>query len=104
MSTIALPDGTGVMLPDVFDDGDRHQCDWGLQWCPEPAYGWIDAWLPSQGDRERPGRMHLCRRHYAFQLEENIHAILHDPEYQAAQDDEQRRVVAFRYIIAFGRE
>lgn len=48
--------------------------------------------------------MHLCQRHYAFQLEKNINAILHDPEYAAAQNDEQRRHVVFRYIIAFGRE
>lgn len=48
--------------------------------------------------------MHLCQHHYAFQLEENINAILHAPEYAAAQTDEQRRLVVFRYIIAFGRE
>lgn len=47
--------------------------------------------------------MHLCQRHYAFQLEENINAILHDLEYAAARDDEQRRLIVFRYIIAFGR-
>lgn len=59
---------------------------------------------PHNGDQEHPGRMHLCQHHYAFQLEENINAILHAPEYAAAQTDEQRRLVVFRYIIAFGRE
>ncbi|MBQ2016306.1 MAG: hypothetical protein II207_04825 [Clostridia bacterium] len=59
---------------------------------------------PSQGGQEHPGRMHLCQRHYAFQLEENINAILHALEYAAARDDEQRRLIVFRYIIAFGRE
>ena len=57
--TLLAINATG-MPPDVFDDGGHHQCDWGVQWCDQPAYGWIDTWLPCQGDREHPGRMHLC--------------------------------------------
>lgn len=33
----------------AFDDGDGRDrlCEWADQWCDEPAYGWIDTWLPT---------------------------------------------------------
>ena len=90
----------------AFDDGDGRDrlCEWADQWCDEPAYGWIDTWLPDTAGDARAGRIHACQRHYAFHLETTIDAILHDPEHMAATNDEQRRVAVLRHVIAFGRE
>lgn len=54
MSSNATLDRTGIMPPDVFDDGGHHQCDWGVQWCDQPAYGWIDAWPPARAAKSTP--------------------------------------------------
>ena len=47
-----------AMPPDILDDdgdGRDRLCEWADQWCDEPAYGWIDTWLPdTAGDARRP--------------------------------------------------
>lgn len=96
-----------AMPPDILDadgDGRDRLCEWADQWCDEPAYGWIDTWLPDTAGDARADRIHACQRHYAFHLETTIDAILHDPEHMAATNDEQRRVAVLRHVIAFGRE